>query len=120
MSAGTVMCGEVVSRTVIVNIAEPVFPCASVAVQLTTMLPIVNRDPDVGEQEGKRAPSTRTEALAENVTTAPPGPFAPAESDAGTVSAVRLASTRWTVKEAEGPLPKKWDAGQVATAYARR
>src|SRR2546422_11356592 len=81
MSAGTSSDGGVVSTTRIVNVAEPVVPCASVAVQLTTVLPIVNRDPDGGEQEGKSAPWTRSEALAENVTTAPPGPVASAESD---------------------------------------
>src|SRR3989449_933888 len=56
MSAGTSSDGGVVSTTRIVNVAEPVFPCASVAVQLTTVLPIVDTDPDVGEQEGKSAP----------------------------------------------------------------
>src|SRR2546422_6447655 len=119
MSAGTVMCGEVVSRTVIVNIAEPVFPCASVAVQLTTMLPRVNADPDVGEQEGKRAPSTRSEALAENVTTAPPGPVASAESDAGTVSDGGVVSTTWTVKEAEATFPEKSVAVHVTSVSPR-
>jgi len=119
MSAGTSSDGGVVSTTRIVNVAEPVFPCASVAVQLTTVLPIVNRDPDVGEQEGKSAPSTRSEALAENVTTAPPGPVASAESDAGTVSDGRVVSTTWTVKEAEATFPEKSVAVHVTSVSPR-
>src|SRR3989441_1370080 len=119
MSPGTVTCGGVVSRTVIVKAAEPVFPCASVAVQLTTVLPIVNREPDVGEQEGKSAPSTRSEALAENVTAAPPGPVASTESDAGTVNDGRVVSTAWTVKEAEATFPEKSVAVHVTSVSPR-
>src|SRR3989442_13028768 len=90
-----------------------------VAVQLTTVLPIVNRDPDVGEQEGKSAPSTRSEALAENVTAAPPGPVASTESDAGTVNDGRVVSTTWTVKEAEATVPEKSVAVHVTSVSPR-
>ena len=48
--AGTVTTGFVVSTTVTVNEAVLVFPCVSVALQLTVVVPNANVEPDAGVQ----------------------------------------------------------------------
>src|SRR2546427_7167584 len=62
MSAGTSSDGGVVSTTRIVNVAEPVLPCASVAEHPTVVTPNANVDPEEGAHVGVREPSTRSEA----------------------------------------------------------
>ena len=47
---GTDTVGGVTSRTVTVNEAVPVLPAASVAVQVTVVVPMGNVDPDGGAQ----------------------------------------------------------------------
>jgi hypothetical protein len=56
--------------------AEPVLPALSVAEQVTFVEPSANVEPDEGVQVGVKEPSTRSEAEAVNVTTAPLGPVA--------------------------------------------
>jgi len=62
MSAGTVSDGGVVSTTRIVNVEDPVFPCASVAEHVTVVSPSGKVDPEEGAHVGVMDPSTRSEA----------------------------------------------------------
>jgi hypothetical protein len=62
--AGTVTTGPVVSPTVTVNDAAPVFPVVSVVVQVTVVAPSGNVDPLAGVQVTGRGPSTRSVAVA--------------------------------------------------------
>jgi hypothetical protein len=48
MSAGTIRLGAVVSLTVTVNVAVALLPAASVAVQVTVVLPSANMEPEAG------------------------------------------------------------------------
>ena len=66
MSEGTVTTGAVVSTSVTVTLkeAEPVLPCASVALQVTVVVPTVKFAPDAGEHDGVTGPSTVSLALA--------------------------------------------------------
>ena len=61
-SAWTVIAGLVVSRIVIVNVEVAVFPAASVAVQVTVVVPSGNRLPEAGAQETETGPSTASVA----------------------------------------------------------
>jgi hypothetical protein len=72
--------------TVTVNDPLALFPCVSVAVHPTVVVPIGNVLPDAGEQTTGRVPSTRSDADAVNVTTAPDGVVAVAVMLAGTVT----------------------------------
>src|SRR2546422_179310 len=76
IGSGTVRVGGVVSRTVIVENAEPTLLAASVAVQVTAVVPNGKVEPEDGEQVRVRDPLTRSVAEAENVATAPAGPVA--------------------------------------------
>src|SRR5205085_10756581 len=60
------MTGGVVSRTVTVKEPEALLPCASVAVQLTVVVPSA-KTPEAGEQTGVTAPSTMSVAVSEAV-----------------------------------------------------
>jgi hypothetical protein len=62
--AGTVTTGPIVSATVTVNDAAPVFPFVSVVVQVTVVAPSGNVDPLAGVQVTGRGPSTRSLAVA--------------------------------------------------------
>jgi hypothetical protein len=55
--AGTVMAGGAVSLTVTVNEAEPGLPCASVAVQVTVVVPSGNVEPLAGVHATATTPS---------------------------------------------------------------
>lgn len=57
--------------TVTVNEPVAVFPCESVAVQDTVVVPIANVEPEVGVQIGVTDPSTKSVAVAVYVTVAP-------------------------------------------------
>src|SRR5690242_18130061 len=57
-SVGTVMTGGVTSCTTTVNEALPVFPAASVAVHVTTVLPTWKTVAESGEHLGVKGPST--------------------------------------------------------------
>jgi len=76
ISAGSVRRGGVVSWTVTVENAEPILLAASVAVQMTVVVPNGKVEPDTGEQVAGREPLTTSIAVAENVATAPLGPVA--------------------------------------------
>ena len=64
MSLGTLTTGGVVSliETVTVNEALPVLPCASVALQVTVVVPTGKVLPEAGLQEGVSEPSTTSVA----------------------------------------------------------
>jgi hypothetical protein len=49
MSEGSVNFGEVVSATVTLKLAVPVFPCVSAAVQLTVVIPNAKIAPEAGK-----------------------------------------------------------------------
>jgi hypothetical protein len=63
--AGTVRTGGAVSLTVTVNVAEPVLPRVSAAVQVTVVVPKGKVEPLAGVQLTGRAPSTLSVADAE-------------------------------------------------------
>jgi hypothetical protein len=86
--------------TVTVKLAVAVLPCVSDAVHVTLVVPSANVEPDGTLQVSGRGPSTRSVALAANVTTAPFGPVASALILGGTVSAGGVVSTTETVKVA--------------------
>src|SRR5438128_7267829 len=73
---GTVTMGAVVSLTVTVKEAEPVLPCASVAVHVTTVAPSGNVAPLAGTQVVATAPSTISLADPLNVNGVPVWPVA--------------------------------------------
>jgi hypothetical protein len=63
--------------TVTVKLAEDVLPCGSLAVQVTTVVPIAIMLEDAGVQITGRSPSTRSDAVTgPKVSSAPPGPVA--------------------------------------------
>ena len=86
MSDGSVSVGGVLSTTVTLKEAEPVRPALSVTEQETVVEPNANIEPDEGVQVGVKEPSTRSDAEAVNVTTAPLGPVASTVMSAGTVT----------------------------------
>ena len=73
MSSGQVIAGVVVSSTVTMNIQEVEFPEASVAVQVTAVVPRENVDPDEGTQVITGLGSPESTAVAVNATEAPAG-----------------------------------------------
>jgi hypothetical protein len=75
-----------------------VFPCESVAVQLTVVVPIANVAPDGVEQDGATEPSTTSFAAAAYVTTAPAGDVASTVIDSGTVTVGAVVSVTTTTK----------------------
>jgi hypothetical protein len=107
MSAGTVIVGLVVSCTVTWNEADVVLPAASLAVQVTVVVPIGNVEPLAGVHE-KLVTPTSSVAVAEYVTTVPPGPAASTVMSDGTVTTGGVVSTVWltvTLNEAVLELP---------------
>ena len=86
MSEGTATVGLVVSWTVTWKVALPGFPCVSVALQVTVVVPIPKVDPEPGEHEGVTLPSTASFAEAEKVTAAPLLDVASCVMFAGTVT----------------------------------
>jgi hypothetical protein len=99
------MSGGVVSRTVTVKLAVPVFECASVAVQVTVVGPNGNSTPDAGEQETGTVPSTTSDADAVNVAGAPVALVASFAKLAGTLTTGAVVSRTVTVKLFEPVLP---------------
>jgi Ca2+/Na+ antiporter len=63
MFAGTVITGAEALLTVTVNDVELLFPFASVAVQVTVVVPIGNVEPDAGTQLTASVPSTTSVAV---------------------------------------------------------
>ena len=58
---------------VIVKLAVPTFPAASVAVQVTVVVPIGNNEPAAGEQVGPEATPTMSDAVTVNGIVLPAG-----------------------------------------------
>ena len=113
MLAGTVIDGGAVSCTVTPKDAEPVLPCASVALQLTVVVTLTgNVLPDEGEQFVETEPSTMSVAEAEKDTAAPPGPVASAVMPDGTLTLGGVVSSTVTLKLSEKTVTTK--AGSVA------
>jgi hypothetical protein len=99
-SAGTVTTGGTVSSrlTVTVKEAEPVFPCESVAVHVTVVVPTGKVLPEAGLQVGVSAPSTVSLAVAAPyVTAVPPGLSVEVETLAGAVTTGGVVSSTVTV-----------------------
>jgi hypothetical protein len=90
---------ESTRRTVTVNAFDAVFEWASVAVHVTVVAPTENVVPEAGLQLGVIEPSTLSLALAEYVTTAPPGCPVVTVKSPGTVIVGGVVSTRFTVTE---------------------
>ena len=63
-SAGTVTIGLVTSCTSTVKVLVPVLPAASVAEQVTVVVPSANFVPEAGMQLALTVPSTRSVAVA--------------------------------------------------------
>jgi hypothetical protein len=104
---GTETSGAVVSRTVTLN--EPgsdVFPCESVAVQVTVVVPTPKVLPEDGEQSAAKVPSTRSFPVAENETASPPGPVASVVMFPGTDTDGFVVSCTVTLNEALPVLPE--------------
>jgi hypothetical protein len=114
---GTLTTGGVWSTrfTVTLKLALPVFPCESVAVQVTFVVPTGKLLPEDGLQEGVSGPSTLSFALAENVTVVPPADSVSTEKSPGTdtTGGVVSFSVTVTVKEAEPVFPCESVALQV-------
>ena len=95
-SAGTVIAGGVVSRTVTRKAAAEVsggVSPSSVAVQLTCVVPIANSDPELGVQTGVSVASRAVSALTFNVTLAPSGLVASANCSVGVFSSGGVAAS---------------------------
>jgi hypothetical protein len=103
--AGRVRTGAVLSPTVIVKLPEAVFPAASVAVQLTVVVPIGNVDPEAGVQITATGPSIASRADALKVAIAPAGLVAARVSFAGSVRTGAVLSPTATVKVPEAVFP---------------
>jgi len=99
MSPGTATFGGVVSTstTVTVKDAVPVFPCASVALQMTVVVPTGKVLPDLGLQLGVSGPSTLSVALAVYDTGRPLALVALTVMSAGTATTGGVVSVITTV-----------------------
>jgi hypothetical protein len=73
--AGTVISGGVLSVTTTLNVLVASCPDRSLALQVTSVVPIGNDDPDAGEHVTGRSPSTASVAIgfAKVTTLLPPG-----------------------------------------------
>jgi len=76
-----VTSGVCVWTTVMLNAAEPVFPARSVNMQCTVVVPGGRVDPEAGERTTGSVPSTRSVAVAVNVTVVPTGLAAPTATE---------------------------------------
>jgi hypothetical protein len=76
MFAGRLRTGGVVSRTMMLKLAEAALPALSVARQVTVVEPSPNTEPERGVQIGVIAPSTASLAAALKLTVAPDSPVA--------------------------------------------
>src|SRR5581483_6762544 len=64
IASGRASVGGVVSRTVTPNEPAALFPCTSVAEQLTVLVPTAKPEPETGVQTTDTEPSTRSSAVA--------------------------------------------------------
>jgi len=97
--ACAVTVGAVTSWTVTLKLALPVWPAVSVAEQVTFVVPKPKVLPEAGVQVVARAPSTLSEAVAENEYAAPAVLVASRVVSAGTATAGAVVSTTRTVNE---------------------
>jgi hypothetical protein len=95
-----------VSVTVTVKDAVPLLLRASVAVQVTVVVPSGNVDPLAGVQLTATLPSTTSLAVTLYVKITPVAPVASTVALAGTVTTGRVVSVTVTVKEAAPLLPR--------------
>jgi hypothetical protein len=102
---GSVRLGSVESPTTTSNESLELLPLASVALQLTVVVPSANVDPDGGVHVTTGTPSTASLAVAPYVTTAPDPLVASAVMSAGTVRVGAVVSTTWTSNAALAGLP---------------
>ena len=122
MSLGTLLItGSVVSWTVTLNDADEVFPCVSVAEQLTVVVVIPNVDPDGGEQVTPTEPDTASLAVGlVNVMTAPELDVASVVLLPGTpLITGPIVSTTLTVNDADELFPCESLALQVTVVLPR-
>jgi hypothetical protein len=122
MSLGKLLItGSVVSWTVTLNDADEVFPCVSVAEQLTVVVVIPNVDPDGGEQVTPTEPDTASLAVGlVNVTTAPEPDVASVVLLPGTpLITGPIVSTTLTVNDADELFPCESLALQVTVVLPR-
>jgi hypothetical protein len=107
--------GGVVSTNVTVtrNDAVPVLPAESVAEQVTVVVPTGNVEPEAGVQTGVIEPSTKSVAVAVNVTTVPEELGAATVMSAGTLTEGLVVSLTVTVNEPEAVLPRVSDVEQL-------
>jgi hypothetical protein len=117
---GQVITGGVVSTTVTVKLHEALFPLASVAVQVTVVVPIRKVLPDAGVQTITGFGSQMSVAVAWNVATAPAGLVHSRVIFAGQVMTGGVVSTTVTVKLHEELLPLASVAVQVTVVVPIR
>ena len=86
------------AKTVTLKPPIAVLPCASVASQLTGVVPIGNVLPEAGVQMTATAPSMASSAVATKSTSAPAGEVAGTERSVGSVSTGATLSTTVTLK----------------------
>jgi hypothetical protein len=103
--AGAVTTGPIVSATVTVNDAAPVFPFTSVAVQVTVVAPSGKVDPLAGVHVTGTGPSTLSVAEVVKLNAAPVALVASTVAFAGTVTTGPVVSVTVTVKDAAPLLP---------------
>src|SRR5258708_11324425 len=107
------MVGGVVSTTVTRKAPVALLPCASVAEQPTEVWPSGNVERETGVQTTLTEPSTRSNAVAVYVTTAPGGPVASAVMSDGSVRDGGVVSTTPILKVPVATFPaaslaKQW------------
>ena len=106
MSTGWKKPRNVKPLTVIVKVPVPVFPAASVAEQVTVVVPKPKSDPDGGVQVADRGPSTTSRADSPPyVTVAPLMLVGPVVMFAGVVMAGAVVSWTITLNDALDVLP---------------
>ena len=105
MFDGRCNVGGVVFVTVTVKLPLALWPAASRAEHVTVVVPSANVLPEAGAHVGTTLPSTRSVAVAVNVTAAPDGPVAGTVMSAGRCNAGPVVSETVTVKLPVARLP---------------
>jgi hypothetical protein len=107
MFAGNVSAGAVVSRTVTLKLPDALLPCASVAEQVTAVVPSGNVLPEAGAHATATLPSTRSDAVGiVQAAAAPDGPVASSVMLEGMPLRLgAVVSCTVTLNEAEALLP---------------
>ena len=109
------------SVTIAGNAADPTFPAASVAVQVTVVVPSGRNDPDAGLQSVVTAPSVSSVADAAKVTVAPAAVAAWAHASVGTLTTGGVVSpVTVTRNDADPVLPTRSVAAQLTTHVPTR